>query len=224
MFPYNILTYEMYNKSHSSTATLQAKLLKSKQYLAHEGSVGYASWEKFPGRDNAHTLMKDGEAAILVVVGQILTDRLAMGPLGTFQIQEEKQFDSGFRIECKDTKISFFLGRPTSHENWAQDFDMAIKNVTAIQEKVAVGTAPRLWFLDKNQQSATLKFGRNLWEKKVNVNDRCSSYTSYPFPQDFFPDDNGNEGSKDGESDDDDSFKKRKEYAMAKGQSTFQYF
>jgi hypothetical protein len=150
-------------------ASTREELLKSKQYLAHEESAGYATWEKNPGRDNAHVLTKDGEPATLVIVGQVVADRMSVGPLGNFQMQEEKNFDAAFRVECKDAKLTFSLCRPNSYPDWSQDYDTATAIIDSLQEAIAQGTAPRLWFLDKHQGQNTLRFSRPLWENKVRL-------------------------------------------------------
>ena len=146
---------------------MRAELLKCKQYLAHTESATYAAWETLPGRENAHVLAKDGEPAIFVLVGQVIADRISVGPLGNYQTQEEKNFDSSFRIDCKDAKLTFSLRRPTSYTAWTQDYDAAINTIENLQETVAQGAAPRMWFLEKKEGHTSLRFARNLWEKKV---------------------------------------------------------
>jgi hypothetical protein len=150
-----------------STTSVRDELLKSKQYLAHQESATYATWENNPGRDNAHILTSNGEPAILVIVGQVAADRISVGPLGNYQTQEEKNFDASFRVECKDAKLTFSLRRPNSYPDWTQDYDTATTTIDNLQEAVSQGAAPRLWFLEKYQGNNTLRFSRNLWEKKV---------------------------------------------------------
>jgi hypothetical protein len=153
--------------------SVRNELLKSKQYLANEDSATYATWGKNPGRENAHVLTRNGEPAVLVVVGQIVANRISMGPLRNYQTQEEKNFDTAFRVECKDAKLTFSLRRPNSYPDWTQDYDSATATIEGLQETVAQGSAPRLWFLDKSQGHHALRFSRNLWEKKITSTRFC---------------------------------------------------
>lgn len=150
-----------------SVSTAHAHLLQSQQYLAHDESPKYGTWDKIAGREHAHILTKDGEPAVLVIVGQISADRISVGPLGNYQTQEEKGFDSSFRVECKDAKLVFNLRRPAAYPEWTKDYDTAICHIRMIQNAIAQGSAPRLWFLDEYQEVSTLRFVRPLWEKKV---------------------------------------------------------
>jgi len=114
-------------------------LLKSKQYLTHSESATYASWESIPDRDNVHVLAKEGEPAILVVIGQVIADRLAVRPLGSYQNQKDKEYKTGYHIDCKDVRITFSLQRPSSYPEWVEDYNIALSKIEDLQEKLPTG-------------------------------------------------------------------------------------
>ena len=157
------------NPPPAASASSRSDLLQCPQYLAYPESTSYASWDQLSGRDNAHHLARDGDHAILVIVGQISADRLSVGPLGNYQSQEEKYSNAAFRVECKDAKLVFTLRSPTSYPEWTADFDTAISNIETLQTAITQGTAPCMWFLDKTEATGTLRFVRNLWETKAII-------------------------------------------------------
>jgi len=126
------------------------------------------------GRDGADVLNDhDGTPAILTIIGEIVNDKLIVGPLGNFQSQEDK-FRSDNNMTCDQAKLVIVIRAPSrsDHLNWAEDYEGAMKNLKNVQETVAKSkaNAPQQYFLDfKTDDIPTTHFTHVLWEKKVNL-------------------------------------------------------
>jgi hypothetical protein len=115
----------------------------------------------------------DGQPATVIIVGQVVTDKLAVSPLGNFQSQEEKQQrynDSEPRKDssCLNSKLVIVIRRPTVPV-WRADYDTAVARLDGLQENVAVGSAPRQYLLDKDHKPPQVRLTFPLWEKKVCI-------------------------------------------------------
>jgi len=105
-----------------------------------------------------------------------VNDKLIAGPLGNFQSQEDKPSKFDNKMHCDQAKLVVVIGMPSrsEHPSWAQDFELATKNLKEIQETIVKSkpNAPHLHFLDfKAGDLATARFTHALWEKKVNLFD-----------------------------------------------------
>jgi hypothetical protein len=128
-----------------------------------------------------------------VVIGQIMQGRLAVAPLGNYQIQEDKRSssyegNSYNRIACKDAKMQIFLCRPSSYPNWMAKYDIAAGQLNRLQEAVTTTPAPRQWFLeqtqkfDQTEKTIIIKFNHVLWQKKASVDQPTYSRSSVTTP------------------------------------------
>ncbi len=166
-----LLSFSILLNFSRSLTDIHSSLLNLPAYAAHEDFGSYAHWAQIDGRDTANQLIdNDGKPASIVVIGQVMQDRLAVGPLGNYQIQEDKRSHDGNsfgKVTCKDAKIQLFLRRPTAFPEWIAEYDTAATRFSCLQETVATSPAPRQWFLEKTQNSYIMKFNHVLWDKKV---------------------------------------------------------
>lgn len=156
------------------------------QYIASEDFSSYAHWEPFNPTSNE---LRDPEnnlnPATVVIVGQVVTDKLMADPLGNYQFQGERQSryqDSSKNFQdmsCVNAKQVIVIRRPTTHI-WRTDFETATDTLHALQEKVANSNAPRQHLLDKDQNPPFVRMSFPLWEKKVY-------YSFSPRPQSNCP-------------------------------------
>ena len=169
--PIQYIHYFYSNQSHRET------LLKSWQYLASPDSSSYAHWESITATSNE---LKDteGDSATLIIVGQIIMEKLAVDPLRNFQSQEEKQLryqDSDTKSyqgrdssNCLNAKLVVIIRRPTA-PGWRANYNAATSRLDHLQEDVAKGSAPCQYLLDKEHKPPFVRLSFPLWEKKVKV-------------------------------------------------------
>ena len=144
-------------------------LLDSWQYIANPDFMTYAHWESINATSNK---LRDsnGNPATIVIVGQIVTDKLAVDLLGNFQSQEERQQryqDSEARNKtCLNAKQVLVLRCPKA-SLWRPDYEIATERLSDLQEKVAKTNAPRQHLLDKDQDPPFVRVSFPLWDKKV---------------------------------------------------------
>jgi hypothetical protein len=148
------------------------KLLESWQYIAGPEFQSYAHWESITPTSNELT-DAEGQPATIIIVGQVVTDKLAVYPLGNFQIQEEKQQryqdpDTNKDSSCLNSKMVIVIRRPTA-PLWRPDYDNAVSRLNTLQEKVAKGSAPRQHLLLKDHEPPFVRVTFPLWEKKVSL-------------------------------------------------------
>jgi hypothetical protein len=115
----------------------------------------------------------DDQPATLVIIGQVVTEKLAVEPLGNFQARQQRENDvSSFRqgsdLKCSNAKLVVMLKRPAAAV-WRADFETAIKRLSNLQDAVAKNKAERLWLIDNTQKPALLRFSFSLWEAKVTI-------------------------------------------------------
>jgi len=118
----------------------------------------------------------DNEPATLTIVGQTVMEKLPVNPLGNFQSQEEQQLwyqDSDTRNynscdpqNCLNAKLVIVIQHPTA-PGWKVDYDAATSRLDDLQEKIAKGSAPRQYLLDKDHNPPFIQLSFPLWEKKV---------------------------------------------------------
>ena len=150
-------------------------MLESWQYIANPDFPSYAHWEPITATSNELRNAED-EPATLTIVGQTVMEKLAVDPLGNFQSQEEKQLryqDSDTRHynsrdppNCLNAKLVIVIRRPTA-PGWKVDYDAATSRLDDLQEKIAKGSAPRQYLLDKDHNPPFVRLSFPLWEKKV---------------------------------------------------------
>lgn len=167
----------------------------TKAYCAHDDLIKNTQWNSL-GRDGADVLNdRDGTPAILTIIGEIVNDKLIVGPLGNFQSQEDK-FKSDNKMTCDQAKLVVVIRSPSrsDHPNWAGDYEGATKNLKDIQETVAKSkpNAPRQYFLDfKTGNVPTTRFTHILWEKKVSLQkSNTARLTAYSFSSQSTQDEN----------------------------------
>jgi hypothetical protein len=110
---------------------------------------------------------------MMIIVGQIVMDKLADQPLGNFQSQEEKQqcytdYEGKKDANCLTSKLVIVLHQPTS-QLWKTDYDTAVSCLDALQEDVAKNSAPRQYLLDKDHKPPYVRLTFPLWEKEVCI-------------------------------------------------------
>jgi hypothetical protein len=146
----------------------QKALLDSWQYLGSHEFTTYAHWEAINPMSN-ELRDPDGNPATIVIVGQVVTEKLAVDPLGNFQSQEERQQryqDSDSRNKtCLNAKQVMVLCCPKA-SIWHSDYETSTMHLNDLQEKVAKPNAPRQHLLDKEQEPPFVRLSFPLWEKK----------------------------------------------------------
>jgi hypothetical protein len=148
-------------------------LIESWQYIACNDFSSYAHWSPINATSN-ELRDPDDNPATIVIVGQVVTDKLTVDPLGNYQSQTDKQqryqnSDSKNTRDysCVNAKQVIVMRRPTP-SLWKSDYDTATGKLDALQEKVAKTKAPRQHLLDKDQDPPFVRVSFPLWEKKVD--------------------------------------------------------
>ena len=159
--------------SSMSVETYHGVIASAKTYCGNSNLNEAVQWQSL-GRDGADVLVNSsGKPAVLTIIGAIINDKLIAGPLGNFQSREDNYSRSDNKMRCDQAKLVVVIGTPpqTEHPKWAQDFEMATKNLREIQENMAKSkpNAPRLHFLDL--KTGNVRFTHALWEKKVRPYD-----------------------------------------------------
>jgi hypothetical protein len=174
-----------YHQRHLDLNSKRNALLESWQYIANPEFSSYAHWDPINATSN-ELRDPDGNPASIVIVGQVVTDKLAVDPLGNFQSQGERQQryqdSSNYTrdsISCVNSKLVIVLRRPTA-SLWRADYDTATARLDALQEKVAKPSAPRQHLLDKDQDPPFLRISFPLWDKKVKPYFPPQSKSQFP--------------------------------------------
>jgi hypothetical protein len=174
-FPTSLYNIILTFKRDPDLTTKRDALYSSWQYIANPEFTTYAHWESINATSN-ELRDPDCNPATIVIVGQVVTDKLAVDPLGNFQSQEERQQryqDSDTRNKtCINAKQVIVLRRPKA-SLWKPDYDAATARLHDLQEKVAKPNAPRQHLLDKDQDPPFVRVSFPLWDKKVDPRFAC---------------------------------------------------
>jgi hypothetical protein len=166
-FLFSLSVYSCNSFIYRTTLSNRDQLLESWQYVAHPDFGAYAHWESINSTSNELRTTEDKPATI-VVVGQVLTDKVAVEPLGNFQTRQQRSYqDSDSNMKCAKAKLVLVLKRPAA-PGWRADFDTATGRFQALEKAVAKNNAQRLWFLDEDQTPPTIRVSFPLWEQKVD--------------------------------------------------------
>jgi hypothetical protein len=109
---------------------------------------------------------------MVVIIGQVVTDKLAVDPLGNYQSQGKRQLryqDSDSRtahdMSCVNVKQVIVMCCPTA-SLWKADYDCATSKLDVLQEKVAESNAPHQHLLDKDQYPPFVRVSFPLWTRR----------------------------------------------------------
>ena len=137
----------------------RTRLLKSNSYVASPGCKTSVTWYK---QKAGHVLI-DPESrtnAVLAVVGKVLESRLDCDGHGNFR---KRVFQDGVEMLDK-AKYQLLLGKPNDTP-FADDFDVAIDTLSAMQANTAIGV-DRQNLIIRERQEKSLRFTREIFEPR----------------------------------------------------------
>jgi hypothetical protein len=133
---------------------------KLKTYAAAAAFLSHIGW----GQDgSAHMVQNkvDKKDSVIIVVGKVINDRLFCRPAGNWSVGN--QYGS-----LKSAKYAFTIGQP-DEEVFANDFDIAFKNLAKIQANIASTPHREHLLIGEGEQIHNIRFTANVFEERDMV-------------------------------------------------------
>jgi len=132
--------------------------------LANYAAAGSFSSNVAWAQDGSANILKDkkdGEDAVIIVVGKVVKDRVYCGPVGNWST--DNRWGS-----LKTAKYTFSIGKPDD-EHFARDFEAAFKMLGKLQSNIAVSTKREHLLLGEGEKVHNIRFTANVFEERPVV-------------------------------------------------------
>jgi hypothetical protein len=104
---------------------------------------------------------RDGEDAVVIVIGKVVQDRIYCGPVGNWST--DNRWGS-----LKTSKYTFSIGKPDD-EQFGQDFETAFRMLGKLQSNIAVTRNREHLLLGEGEKIHNIRFTANVFEERPVV-------------------------------------------------------